>query len=163
MPLATGNSISLPWAWASVDATLGKQKIRFITTHLDSLSTANQTEQVAELLAGPGATTLPTVFVGDYNSPADGSGSPTFGMLMSAGLVDAWGVARESDPGYSCCQTADIRSATSALNRRIDLVLFRGDFAIDDIAPVGAKPTERLRSGLWPSDRAGVVATLALR
>ena len=161
--LATGESVPLPWAWASVDATLGKQKIRFITTHLDSLSTANQTEQVAELLAGPGTTKLPTVFVGDYNSPADGSGSPAFGMLISGGLTDAWGVARASDPGYSCCQTADIRSATSSFSRRIDLVLFHGDFAVDDIAPVGNQPTERLRSGLWPSDHAGVVATLALR
>jgi hypothetical protein len=42
-------------------------------------------------------------------------------------------------------------------------VLFHGDFGVNEIAKVGALPTERLRSGLWPSDHAGVVATLALR
>jgi hypothetical protein len=162
VPLATGNSISLPWAWASVDATVANQKFRFITTHLDPLSPANQSAQAAELLAGPGATTLPTVFVGDYNSPADGSGTPTYGEIVSGGLVDAWALGRTSDPGYSCCQAEDIRNATSALGRRIDLVLFRGDFDVDKIAGVGARPAERLRSGLWPSDHAGVVATLVL-
>lgn len=163
VPLATGDSVSLPWAWASVDATIANQKFRFVTTHLDSLSPADQSAQGAELLAGPGATTLPTVFVGDYNSPADGSGTPTYGQIVSAGLVDAWGVGRGGDPGYSCCQAENLRNATSALGRRIDLVLFRGDFGVNDIAGVGAKPSARLRSGLWPSDHAGVVATLALR
>jgi hypothetical protein len=161
-PLATGDSVSLPWAWASVDATVANQKFRFVTTHLDSLSPTDQSAQGAELLAGPGATTLPTVFVGDFNSPADGSGTPTYGQIASAGLVDAWTVARSGDPGYSCCQAEDLRNATSSLGRRIDLVLFRGDFSVHDIAEVGARASARLRSGVWPSDHAGVVATLAL-
>jgi hypothetical protein len=108
VPLATGNSTSLPWTWASVDVTVAKHTFRFVTTHLDSLSPANQVSQAAELLARPGATKLPTAFVGDYTSLADGSGTPTFGQLVSAGLVDAWGVARGSEPGYSCCQAEDI-------------------------------------------------------
>ena len=45
----------------------------------------------------------------------------------------------------------------------LDLILFRGPFKVDDVDVVGEDPDDRTESGLWPSDHAGVVATLELR
>jgi hypothetical protein len=39
----------------------------------------------------------------------------------------------------------------------------RGPFTIEDVQVVNASPADRERLGLWPSDHAGVVATLTLR
>jgi hypothetical protein len=41
-------------------------------------------------------------------------------------------------------------------------VLTRGGFDTVDADVVGEESTDRTPSGLWPSDHAGVVATLAL-
>jgi len=45
---------------------------------------------------------------------------------------------------------------------RIDLVLFRGAFGVADISLFGNQPADGTSSGLWPSDHAGVAATLLL-
>jgi hypothetical protein len=42
------------------------------------------------------------------------------------------------------------------------LILYRGGFSVRDIKLVGEKPSDRTPSGLWPSDHAGVVASLRL-
>jgi len=42
------------------------------------------------------------------------------------------------------------------------LVMFRGDFKVKNIGLVGNSQNDRTISGLWPSDHAGVVATLKL-
>src|SRR5262249_7304557 len=43
--------VSLPWAWASVDASVGDHAFRFATTHLDSISGTAQVAQAQEFLA----------------------------------------------------------------------------------------------------------------
>ena len=43
---------------------------------------------------------------------------------------------------------------------RIDLILFRGLAGVDNMKVFGDLPPERTPSGLWPSDHAGIVATL---
>ena len=68
--------------------------------------------------------------------------------------------ARPGDPGFTCCQDADLLNPTSKLSERIDLVLFRGNFSAIHADIVGDNPANRTSSGLWPSDHAGVVATL---
>jgi len=52
-------------------------------------------------------------------------------------------------------------NARSKLKHRIDLVLLRGPFAVENINLIGNKPSDRTLSGLWPSDHAGIVATFA--
>jgi len=41
------------------------------------------------------------------------------------------------------------------------LILLRGAFAVENINLIGNKPSDRTPSRLWPSDHAGIVATLA--
>jgi hypothetical protein len=53
--------------------------------------------------------------------------------------------------------------AQSTLDHRVDLILLRGAFAVEDINLIGNKPSDRTPSGLWPSDHAGIVAKLAGR
>ena len=164
-----GGPVSLPWAWASVDVRFHGHAFRFATTHLDSIYGPAQQAQANEFLAGPGDTPLPIVWVGDFNSDADGTpitGVPpataTYGSIIAAGFKDAWAAKHPSDPGLTCCQDADLLNPTSRLTERIDLVLTRGDLSVEEAARVGEDPADRLPSGLWPSDHAGVVVSLEL-
>jgi hypothetical protein len=61
--------------------------------------------------------------------------------------------------GPTCCQEPLLRNPTSALQRRIDLILHRGGTQARSANILGDEPEDRIQ-GLWPSDHAGVSATL---
>jgi endonuclease/exonuclease/phosphatase family metal-dependent hydrolase len=163
--------VTIQRGWASVDGTLRNNQFRFLTTHLDGdclkATAAVQHAQAAEILAGPAATTLPVIYVGDLNAPADGTGFPgdrpttTYADTLASGFVDAW-VEAASGEGLTCCQDSHLLNPLSTASERIDYVLFKGDFKVRAAAVVGATPADRTPSGLWPSDHAGVVADLKL-
>ena len=154
-----GGPVPNPRGWASVDVEKNGRKFRFATTHLETQSPV-QFPQALDLINGAGNTTLPVVFVGDFNVTADSAADPTFPVyqkFIDANFMDAWPRNR---PGLTCCQAANLRNPASLLTHRIDLVLFRGAIQVLDIHLVGNKSSDRTPSGLWPSDHAGVVATL---
>jgi endonuclease/exonuclease/phosphatase family metal-dependent hydrolase len=162
-PTAIG-PITLPRGWASIDVTIDNRSFRFVSTHLDTTA-AVQLAQVKELILAAGSTTLPVVFSGDFNATADTGLDPTFATyqtVINAGFTEAWPQKRAPDPGFTCCQAPNLLNTTSLLNHRIDLILLRGAFGIADIHLIGNKPADRTASGLWPSDHAGVVATLRI-
>ena len=153
--------ITIRRSWVSVDAKVRGQEFRMVSTHLDGDClpyTGFQQAQAAELLAGPAATDLPLLLVGDLNSPGDGTGV-TYNNLMTAGFSDAWTQAG-SGPDLTCCQAADLLNVASTLNRRIDFVLFRGEFTALEADVVGEESSDMTPSSMWPSDHAGVVAVL---
>jgi hypothetical protein len=76
--------------------------------------------------------------------------------------VDAWSARHPSDPGFTCCQATNLLNPTATLTERVDLVLTRGPFHVGKASLVGDEASDRLPSGLWPSDHAGVVVTLEL-
>jgi endonuclease/exonuclease/phosphatase family metal-dependent hydrolase len=165
-----GGPIALPWAWSSVDARIGDHVFRFATTHLDSNDAAAQVAQAGEFIAGPGATGLPIVWGGDFNSDAHATtfdGPPpktqTYSNIVAAGFTDAWAAANPGDPGYTCCQAADLRNAQSTLDERIDHIFTRGPWTAVKASLVGATADGKTAGGLWPSDHAGVVAKLNLQ
>jgi hypothetical protein len=169
IPTVIGLPVSLPWAWASVDATRSGRSFRFATTHLDPISGASQLAQAAEFLAGPGNTIMPIVWVGDFNSDADAavitgvpSATVTYASIIGAGFSDAWKAKHPSDPGFTCCQATNLLNPVSTLTERDDLVLTRGPFHVGRASIVGDETGDRLASGLWPSDHAGVVVILDL-
>ena len=92
------------------------------------------------MLAGPGATNLPLVLVGDLNSLADGSGM-TYNTLTGANgsLADVW-IRSGRGAGLTCCQAADLRNVDSMLTQRSDFVLFRGGFTPLTARTVGDQP-----------------------
>jgi endonuclease/exonuclease/phosphatase family metal-dependent hydrolase len=149
--------VTLPRGWASVDVKIRGKSFRFVTTHLESFSAAVRNLQASELLAGPVDTSLPVVLVGDMNSgPGTDLGADS--ILLGGGFSDAW----NDGPGLTCCHAVDLHNPDPTLTKRIDLVLTKGGFEAVSADVVGEEPSDRTPSGLWPSDHAGVVATLRL-
>jgi endonuclease/exonuclease/phosphatase family metal-dependent hydrolase len=152
--------------WASVDVETGGRKFRFATTHLDTTNPAIQIKQAHDMIGGAGATNLPLVFVGDFNAVANSGldpSFPTYQKFINAGFAEAWPARRAPDPGFTCCQASNLLNPASQLSRRVDLVLTKGNIQVVDIKRVGENPGDRTASGLWPSDHAGVIATLKIR
>ena len=169
VPTVIGVPVALPWAWASVDVTRSGQSFRFATTHLDPISGVVQRLRADEFMAGPGDTPLPIVWVGDFNSDAEGSvitGVPaataTYQSIIASGYADALAARHPSNPGFTCCQATNLLNPTSTLTERVDLVLTRGPFHVGEASLIGDEASDRLPNGLWPSDHAGVVVTLEL-
>jgi Endonuclease/Exonuclease/phosphatase family len=140
--------------WASVDVHSRERTFRFVTTHLSALSQVARVAQVGELLSGPLGTDLPVILAGDLNSDAFAA-APAYEMLASNGFGDTWQEAGTGD-GSTWGQDGDLLNAESALDQRIDVVLYRGDFRILRSDVVGEQQKDRTSSGLWPSDHAGV-------
>ena len=162
LPVATPQGpVGLARGWMSVDAKLRGTTVRFISTHLEVSSgpaaAAVQLAQAGELLAGPADTSLPVVLIGDFNARPE---RPTYAALLAAGFDDAWTRTHpDDDSGYTCCHTERLDDPEDRLSARIDHIFTRGAIAATEAFLVGAEPGE-LRAGLWPSDHAGVVATL---
>jgi hypothetical protein len=166
----TGQSITLYRGWGSVDAKVEDGSFRFINTHLEPESTIPgvndvQVAQGEEILEGPANTNRPVILAGDYNSRAGGGGTPTYDNLINSGFTDAWSVKHPGELGNTWGHQEDLRDTTTELTQRLDLVLFRDGPPEDGLCAVdadviGDNLSDRTPSGLWPSDHAGVVATL---
>jgi hypothetical protein len=162
--------------WASVDATIDGLELRFASTHLEPADLADGSivpalEQLqrlqAEELAATIGTDLPVVSVGDYNTDAYGASTATYEDLLAYDFEDAWS---QSGDGMTCCQTEDLSIRQSIRDRRVDLIMLRGEFGLLEPGIQGAVSTRVLGSriadltdtGLWPSDHAGVLATMKM-
>jgi endonuclease/exonuclease/phosphatase family metal-dependent hydrolase len=143
------------------DATLSGRAFRVATTHLESFDDTSQVAQGEELGKRLAAGKTPTVLLGDLNSRADGTGTPTHANLLALGFNDAWTQAHPNDVGLSCCHGDDLRDVGGPFYSRIDYVLLKNGFRAVAAGIVGQKPSDRV-GGLWPSDHAGVWARLRL-
>lgn len=147
--------------YSRMTATVDDVTFTYANTHLEvgGQAVAAQVLQGQEFKAALAGVTGPLVVTGDFNSdPADSGDDGDTYRLLTTGSA-AFSDADEGGP-VTCCQAADLRNTTSALSQRIDLVLFRGSVTALDADVVGEEAGDRTASGLWPSDHAGVVATL---
>ena len=115
--------------------------------------------------------------MGDLNSdatadPSEPSYTETYGAFVDGGFTDVWyesSPRKRSDTGVTCCQedVPDVRTP----DQRIDFVLVRNDKLANDqgrhrgffeAEVIGDMESDRTPSGLWPSDHAGVVASVQL-
>ena len=148
--------------WIFADASISGRRFRVTTTHLESFNDESNVAQARELATDPGLrTAAPTVLLGDFNSRADGSTTPTYANLLAAGFRDAWVQARPNDVGLTCCFGEDLRELGGPFYSRIDYVLVRNGFRGVAAGIVGEEQRDR-SAGLWPSDHAGVWARLRL-
>ena len=98
-----------------------------------------------------------------------GCDAPSYALLTGSGFTDTWAQMHPGDPGPTCCQASDLLNTVSTLDQRLDFVfwheglsLWRGGFDNVRVEIVGEAQADRTASGLWPSDHAGVVATLTV-
>ncbi len=147
--------------WSFIDVKANGRTFRVINTHLEPLSEGVQIAQGNEILKGPAKTNLPVIILGDLNSDADGTGTPTYGNFRSEGFEDVWEEAGQGG-GFTCCQDADLLNGLSSLNRRIDFILFKNGWMPIRAELVGEDQSDRTPTALWPSDHAGVVGRLFL-
>ena len=169
VPPMSGNMLEFTRSAQWVDATVGDVTFTFANSHLEvavplppGAPGQPQEFQAAELLLQLRDASAPVVLVGDFNSAADGSGTNSY-SLLTADYTDAFDEA--SVTGNTCCQAPDLRNMMSDLTTRIDLVLHRGSVETLGAEVVGDEADDRVAVDsdlLWPSDHAGVVATLRI-
>ena len=77
------------------------------------------------------------------------------------GYIDLWQMDSEGT-GNTCCQAPLLQNEMSELYARIDQIFVRNLELPTSVMTytIGDTPSERLASGMWPSDHAGVVASL---
>lgn len=154
-------------SWQSIDAKVRGRAFRFITTHLDALAPSGVVSgpQAQELLAGPASTSLPVIVAGDMNSgpvldPA------AYNALVAGGLSDTWTTAGLGAPPLTCCHLApnDLASDPNATyTEDPDHVFTRGPItALDEHLVGNTVPNPAPEPFIWPSDHAGIVATLTI-
>ena len=161
-------TLPLRRGWAAADVTLRGRTVRVVNTHLERFDPDVQVAQGDELLAGPLSTPLPAILLGDLNSAVGPGAVPgqsntaTYRNTLEAGFADAWTAKHGTEAGFTCCHDEDLSNARPKLTERIDFVLARGEVRVAAANRVGHEPEDRTRSGLWPSDHAGVWAALRL-
>ena len=151
-----GRSITVERGYAVVDATVG-ERVTFCNTHFESASAETRLEQATELRTLLEERRDPVVLVGDLNSGPNGSRG-AYDHLTETFRDAATGV------GNTCCHAAGLRNDEVSLAARIDHVFVQGELGATATTRVGADPANRVAVAgdrLWPSDHAGVVATLA--
>lgn len=162
-------AIEIPRGWASVDVSVAGQPFRFINTHLEDgtnpLLAPLAAAQAVELITGPGATAMPVIIAGDFNSNASNPDDPSYQAYQAitalGGFSDAWLEVHPTLPGYTWGVDGILPNPDYTRTQRIDLILTRGSAKVLTAAVVGGAPHDRV-DGYWPSDHAGVAAWLQL-
>lgn len=163
-PLPGGAPVSFGRGWVTIDLKYRGRHAHVSNTHLEvSGFSAIQEAQAQEFLAGPAKGRGVDIALGDFNSAADGNTTDSYDIL-TGWFRDAWAV-NPADPGDTSGQNETLTNPVSLLHQRIDLILLHGKARTLEAHVVGDEPFRPLTQPwpIWPSDHAGVVATLRLR
>ena len=169
--------------WEAVTVDIHGRPVVFVNTHLEVQRFAEvQLAQARELIAWMDTLDAPVIALGDFNSAANNHApadqySDGYGLFRRAGYADLWLREAHSLGGATCCQAGDLTNAESSLEARLDLVLVRwgaaGFGGQSRMEVLGEEPGDRIvftavspflddpfPLALWPSDHAGVSATV---
>ena len=166
-PVAPGVTLIRGWVWART--TVAGTAITFASAHTEPnlggvpLS-GLRAVQVAEIVGALGSDDR-VVLMGDLN---DTPGSAMYDILRQAGFADAWTALRPGWDGNTCCHASDLSNRVADFSQRLDYIFARGltregDRLTGEIARFGDVPADRVMgpvSPIWPSDHAGLVASL---
>lgn len=163
-PFVTG-PVESTRSWSSVDYRPDpRTTVRIFNTHLevgDPGTGTIQEQQGAELQAQIAASPYPVIALGDFNTPADGSPTPTYRNLAAV-LHDAWTAARPTDAGATCCRAASLADPADHAQIRIDFVFTSGSWPVTQVTRIGDRPFRASPRPLWVSDHDGVLARIVL-
>lgn len=170
-PVAPG--VALNRGWVMVNAEIKGSPYAFVSAHTepghqDPALTDLRYAQAMEIVLTLDAMeiTAPTIVMGDLNDYPD---TPLYQVLEGAGFSDLWDAFRPWGEGYTCCHASDLSNKFANFDERVDYIWARG---FGDprgfIFRTGLRPSERLtvrlnrhhRYKIWPSDHAGLVATV---
>lgn len=165
-----GRTVELVRGWVAAEVRHQGLSFTFVNTHLEVRDFGPiQAIQALELLRRFGGVEH-VALVGDLNSdPGDpafpspldpGKTIPTPYQSLATAFADAWAAVGDG-PGLTCCFDEDLAPPSRELSERIDHVLVGGALSPRAAERVGLDPLEAL-GGRWPSDHAGVAATLRL-
>lgn len=160
------DAAGLPFAFAHglawVDVEHDADRLRFVTTHLDSESPAVALAQTGELVELARSSEMPVVVVGDFNSdPDDPRTRGPYDRMVAEGFTDAAAALGAAGPTFGF--GAALRDLdASGFSLRIDFVFTgRPGPTPVSVARTGVcAPDRDPATGLWPSDHAGLVATV---
>lgn len=171
--LPPGLVLKRGWIWGRV--TVEGYTINVVATHPESGGDGDPTNPLSDLRAGQAFEIVsalegvsPLVLMGDLN---DQPGSPLYDVLAGAAFTDLWVALNPDQTGNTCCNDYSLANATAAFSKRIDYVFVRGTTEPGDGYPassmvlVGNDPADRVDGPaypIWPSDHAGLVATMLL-
>jgi endonuclease/exonuclease/phosphatase family metal-dependent hydrolase len=165
-PLVPSEPFVFTNSWQSIDVKVPGKAFRFITTHLDALAPGGFVSgpQAQELLKGPANTSLPLIVTGDMNSGLT-SAPAAYEDFLAGGLSDTWTAAGLGSPPLTCCKLGPndlVNEPGTPYTQDLDHVFTRGGFHVKDEHLVGNIAASPLPEPfIWPSDHAGIVATLA--
>jgi endonuclease/exonuclease/phosphatase family metal-dependent hydrolase len=150
--------VDLHRGYAGLDGVVAGQRFRFLAPHAEAYSAAAANGQFKQLLAGPAKSKkLPTIIAGDFNSdPADPGDDNAYNTVIGAGYVDT------GKRAATCCQNETVNNPVSELKTWIDHIVVRPRAKVLRTHVFGNTVSDMI-GGLWPSDHAGVVATIRLR
>jgi endonuclease/exonuclease/phosphatase family metal-dependent hydrolase len=161
-----GGPLTFTRGWASIDYAIAPGRtVRVFDTHLETpdnaAAEAVQVAQGHEAVGLIDASPYPVIALGDFNSAADGSTTPTYANLIGAGLHDAWTSVQPFNPGRTCCQP-ELLDRFQLPSERIDLILTEGSWHADFAVRTGVLPFRLFPPPIWASDHFGVFAALDL-
>jgi hypothetical protein len=167
IPLAgpVGVPVDLVRGLGRVEVVVDGARLTFANTHLEvsggpgNVLGSVQEGQARDLVGLLGAVAGPVVLVGDFNSPADGTGTRSY-ATVAARLADAYQQIPGLPPALTCCNSIDAPQFVA--HERIDIVFVGGGVRAHTLDLVGTDPAGRALAGRWPSDHAGVVAALTV-
>ena len=152
--------------WVGINARVGNRSFRLVNTHLEAYSADINEKQMKQLLAGPlKSKRTQSILIGDINSGPQRNADERGADRTPAG----YGAALDADffnplpRRETCCFAEDLRKVgPDKLDSWIDHILVRPRIRVIRSSIVGSRSSERV-GGLWPSDHAGIVATLRLK
>ena len=148
--------------WVGVDGSLAKRKFRFVTTHLEAYSPDIAEQQMEQLLreAFP-SRKRQGILMGDFNSAPAGNANDrgtSRDAIAYYEAIDA-GFVNPLPKRATCCFAEDLLSTSERLETWIDHIVVRPRVRLLRSGIVG---TEQI-DGIYPSDHAGIHATLRLK
>jgi Endonuclease/Exonuclease/phosphatase family len=168
-----GQQLFVPRGWVSVEARGHEapdgappreaEWFTFASTHLEAYFAPVRIAQAQELAAALSSARR-VILVGDLNSHPGEEGEA---VLAAAGLADVWPIVNDGDPGFTSPYDELLTKAEITLSERIDYVMVEGRLTPLEAGVVGTAQADRIpvpntEDALWPSDHAGVWATIRL-
>lgn len=161
--------LAVPRGYSTVDVRVRGSWVRVANTHLEAFGGRFVREpQGRELVAALAASPHAVILLGDLNTCPQVTDpctqDSTYEDVVGAGFVDGWAERHGIAGGWTSGQSADLDDPDE-ITHRIDYVMHRGaGLRAAEVEVIGEEEADRTGGSpsLWPSDHAGVVATIEL-